>query len=103
MHNRAEGEQQLKLRLEKEYWDHFYSDHFNDAISVAKNLIEIADEAREKQEAQELCARILLKQGRYHSAYELIKDKNPIVVLRFLLNFFWMATLKSFWGNLKMI
>ncbi|NQY80360.1 MAG: tetratricopeptide repeat protein [Candidatus Caenarcaniphilales bacterium] len=71
--SREFNKSELRNSLIEKYWDYFYKDYFLEALEVCDDLILAAANDSETYEANEFKAKILLKQGKYYDAYDLLK------------------------------
>lgn len=55
------------------YWDYFFKDHFNEALACAEKERFAAESEEDRNQAAELKARVLLKQGLFKKAYAEIE------------------------------
>ncbi len=71
--SREFNKSELRNSLIEKYWDYFYKDYFLKALEICDDLILGASGDSETCESKELKAKILLKQGKYYDAYDLLK------------------------------
>lgn len=95
------SKQEPRSTLLEQYWDYFYTDNFSKAIDISLKLFESAETDFEKDEAKELESKILLKQGLYLDAYDLIKNRKSFSPFKLFLEFLLEGNLRPVIGRFK--
>jgi hypothetical protein len=95
------SEQKPRSILLEQYWDYFYTDNFSNAIDISLKLYDSSETDFDRDDARELKAKILLKQGLYLDAYDLIKDRKSFSPFRLFLEFLLEGNLRPVLGRFK--
>jgi len=95
------SKQEPRDSLLNKYWDCFYVDNFSEALNIASELFRSAETDFDRDEAKELKSKILLKQGLYLDAYNLIKDRKSFSAFKIFLEFLLEGNLKPLLGRFK--
>ena len=78
---------EIRDNLVSDYWDFFYKDYFIEALEVCGALKLVSENDSQKAEAEEFFAKILLKQGKYNDAYELMRHRKSYSGFKVFLEF----------------
>lgn len=99
--SREFNKSELRSSLIEKYWNYFYKDYFLEALEICDDLILAASDDSEVYDYREFRAKILLKQGKYVDAYELLKYSKSYSGFKVFLEFLIEGDLRPLLSRFK--